>query len=109
VSGERGGQRGEAVAIEPPAPRDLAVVAEAGERRNLRRRRDVERPPHLRHRGDAPARADRVPDAQRSEAVDLRERPQHDDAAPPPTAPSSNATSCRSARAAWSAYAPPSG
>ena len=59
------------------------AVVEARERRDLRGGRDVEGPPHLGHRLAHVEGADRVPDPEPGEAVDLRERPQHDDAAPP--------------------------
>ena len=68
---------GEPCALSSGAGRSRRV-AEARERRDLRGRRHVERPPHLRHRRADVPRADRVADAEPGEAVDLRERAQDD-------------------------------
>ena len=65
----------------PPASISAGSPRLASSRR-LRGRRDVERAAQLRHRGADVRRADGVADTGAGEAVDLRERAQHDHPAP---------------------------
>ena len=74
------GQLVEACRVQLTATGDLVGVAEARECRHLRGGRDVEGAAHLRHRLADVLGADRVADAEPGEAVDLRERAEHDHA-----------------------------
>src|SRR5581483_2173839 len=67
--------------VDGAAAGELDLVVQARERRHLGGRRHVERPAYFRQRRAHVARADGVTDPQPGEAVDLRERAQHDDAA----------------------------